>query len=133
MRTRRVLIGVGVAVLVLLVLAIFFGAIMWGRTGYWMGPGMMHGFREPFHGHGYGGVGMMGGLGWIAMLLFWLLVLGGLALLVTYLVRRGRMPAPKDEMLGPKSETPLDIAKRRYASGEIDGDEFERIKQSLMS
>jgi putative membrane protein len=133
MRTRRVLVGVGIAVLVLLALAIFFGAIMWGRTGYWMGPGMMRGFREPFYGHMYGGVGMMGGLGWIAMLLFWLLVLGGLAVLVIYLVRRGRTSVRQDEMLGPKTETPLDIAKRRYASGEIDGDEFERIKQSLMS
>jgi len=59
--------------------------------------------------------------------------LGGLALLVSQLVRKGNVPAHKDETPALKSETPLDIAKRRYASGEIDGEEFQRIKQSLMS
>ena len=127
MRTRRVLLGVGAAILVLLLIAVFVGAIFWGRTGYWMGPGMMRGFRGPFEGH------MLGGWGWIPMILFWLLVLGGLVLLVGYLVRKGPMPTHKDEMVGPQGETPLEIAKRRYASGEIDGEEFERIKQALTS
>jgi len=125
MRTHRVLVGIGVAVLALLLIAVFVGAMMWGRTGYWMGPGMMHGLRAPFGGH------MVGG--WIVMVLFWLLALGGLALLVSHFVRRGQMPASKDETPALKSETPLDIAKRRYASGEIDGEEFERIKHALMS
>ena len=125
MRTRRVLVGIGLAVLVLLVVAIFVGAMMWGRAGYWMGSVMMGGSRVPFGGHMFGG--------WIVMILFWLLVLGGLALLVSHLVRKGNVPAHKDETPALKSETPLDIAKRRYASGEIDGEEFQRIKQSLMS
>ena len=125
MNSRRVVIGIGVALLVLLVVALFVGAMMSGRTGYGMGPGMMAGFRQPFGAHMFGG--------WIVMVLFWLLVLGGLALVVSHFVRQGQMPASKDETPALKSETPLDIAKRRYASGEIDGDEFERIKQSLMS
>jgi uncharacterized membrane protein len=29
------------------------------------------------------------------------------------------------------SESPLDIAKRRYASGEITADEFEKIKRDI--
>jgi putative membrane protein len=120
------LIGVGVGLLVLFLIAIFAGSIIFGRTGYFMGPGMMRGFG--FGGHMYGG-----GWGWIGMILFWLLVLGGLVALVVYLVDRGKTPASRGEMSGQMSETPLDIAKRRYASGEIDGDEFERIKQSLMS
>ena len=111
--------------LVLFLLAIFVGAILWGRSGYLMGPGMMRGF-------GYGGH-MYGGWGWIAMIAFWVLVVGGLVLLVSYLVRRGSTSSGRDEMAGPRSESPLDIAKRRYATGEIDGDEFERIKQSLLS
>jgi putative membrane protein len=31
------------------------------------------------------------------------------------------------------TESPLDIAKRRYAAGEITADEFERIKRDLGS
>jgi len=40
--------------------------------------------------------------------------------------------APSD-ILGQrtKKENPLDIAKRRYASGEISMEEFEEIKQKL--
>jgi putative membrane protein len=125
------LIGVGIALLVLFLLAIFAGSIMWGRAGYFMGPGMMRGFG--FGGHMYGGMGWMGPLGWIVMILFWLLVVGGVVWLVSYLVRRGTRPAGTSEMTGPASETPLDIAKRRYASGEIDAEEFEHIKESLQS
>ena len=125
MNKRNVVIGVAAAAVVLLVVAIIIGAMMGGRAPYGMGSGMMGGFRQPFGMHMFGG--------WIVMVLFWLLVLGGLALVVSHFVRQGQMPASKDETPALKSETPLDIAKRRYASGEIDGDEFERIKQSLMS
>jgi putative membrane protein len=125
MNKRNVVIGVVVVIIVLLVVGLVGGGMMWGRTNHWYGPGMMGGFRQPFGMHMFGG--------WIVMILFWLLVLGGLALLVSHLVRRGEMPVHKDEAPALKSETPLDIAKRRYASGEIDGEEFERIKQSLMS
>lgn len=30
-------------------------------------------------------------------------------------------------------ETPLGVAQRRYASGEISGEEFEKIKQALLT
>jgi putative membrane protein len=83
-----------------------------------MGPGMMRGFRQPFGMHMFGGG--------IWMVLFGVLILGGLALLVTYLARRDETPARKDE-------TSLEILKRRYASGEIDHEEFERMKELLLS
>ena len=118
MKKRNVVIGVGVAILVLFVVAVFVGAMLWGRTPYGMGPGMMGGLRQPFGMHMFGG--------WIGMILFWVLILGGLALLVSHLVRKDETPARKEE-------TPLEILKRRYASGEIDHEEFERIKQSLLS
>ncbi len=34
-------------------------------------------------------------------------------------------------MFPTEKETPLEIAKRRYAKGEISGEEFEVIKQQL--
>ena len=33
----------------------------------------------------------------------------------------------------PVSATPLGIAQRRYASGEISGEEFEKIRQALLT
>ena len=118
MKTRRVVVVVGVALLVLFVVALFVGAMLWGRTPYGMGPGMMGGFRQPFGMHMFGGG--------VLMVLFGVLILGGLALLVTGLARNEETPGRMDE-------TPLEILKRRYASGEIDGEEFERIKESLVS
>ena len=118
MNKRHVVIGVAAAAVVLLVVAIIIGAMMGGRAPYGMGSGMMGGFRQPFGMHMFGG--------WIVMVLFWVLILGGLALLVSHLVRKEETPARKEEM-------PLEIAKRRYASGEIDREEFDRIKQSLLS
>ena len=62
------------------------------------------------------------GLGMLLMIVFW----GGLIALVTWiilkLVRSGQQPS---------SQTPLDIAKARYAKGEISKEEFEQIKKDL--
>jgi putative membrane protein len=118
MKKRNVVIGVAVAIVVLFVVAIIVGAMMGGRAPYGYGPGMMGSFRQPFGMHMFGG-------GLLA-LLFGVLVLGGLALLVSRLVRKDEMPARREE-------TPLEIAKRRYAGGEIDREEFDRIKESLLS
>ncbi len=62
------------------------------------------------------------GLGWIFMIIFWVLVILGIAFLVQA-TTRGRK--------GPEQETPLDILKRRYAKGEITREEFERMKDDL--
>jgi len=62
------------------------------------------------------------GLGMLIMVVFW----GGLIALVTWvilrLVRSGQQSS---------SQTPLEIAKARYAKGEISKEEFEQIKKEL--
>jgi len=63
--------------------------------------------------------------GGLLMFLFWGVVIGGVVLLIASLTRQDETPA--------SNESPLDILKRRYARGEIDRDEFERVKESLLS
>jgi putative membrane protein len=79
---------------------------------------MMGGFRQPFGMHMAGGG--------ILLVVIGVVVLGGLTWLISALARTGGAPAHANG-------TPLEILKRRYASGEIDREEFERIKESLVS
>ena len=87
---------------------------------------MMGGGGNPMMGTGWGN--MMGGwngfgiLGWIPMLLFWILLILGVVALIRYLGRSGQQ---RD------SKTPLEILKERYAKGEIDKNEFEGMKKDL--
>lgn len=73
---------------------------------------------------GYGGYGdfgwMLGGGLW--MLLFWL----GLTVLLVWGVSSlfGARPPSREE-------TPLEILRRRYASGEISQEEFEQARRTL--
>ena len=72
------------------------------------------------------------GMGWwmifggIWMVLFW----GGLIVLIAWgikkLTERG-----SNGSRGSGSRRPLDIAKERYANGEITREEFEQIKKDL--
>ncbi|MDX1655748.1 MAG: SHOCT domain-containing protein [Candidatus Competibacteraceae bacterium] len=71
------------------------------------------------HMSGYGGWGM--GLGWIMMLLFWVLVILGIVALVRWL---------RDDTARPNARQILD---ERYARGEIDREEYERRKRDLLS
>jgi len=71
---------------------------------------------------GYGW-GMGFGLGWILMILFWALLILG----VVYLVK---MIAGAKK--GEPTENSLDILKKRYAKGEINKEEFEKIRDDLM-
>lgn len=63
------------------------------------------------------GIGMA-----LFMLLFWVLVIAALVYGVRWFVTQGR---------ASESERPLEIAKRRYARGEITREEFERLKEDL--
>jgi putative membrane protein len=77
------------------------------------------------------GTRMMGWLGWpvlggIGMILFWVLLVGGIVWLVQSLVRGTRTGAPSDP-----DGSPLEILKRRYAKGEITKEQFEQMKRDL--
>ncbi len=80
-------------------------------------------------GGGYGGPGMMGGYGWggwwmpVIMVVFWGLVVWGIIALVRYFARTGCCAG---------GDTALEILKKRYASGEINREEFEEKKGVLL-
>ena len=87
----------------------------------------VEGGGNPMMGTGWGN--MIGGwsglglLGWIPMLLFWILLILGVVALFRNL---GDSTRNND-----KQRSPLDILKERYAKGEIDKKEFEQIKKDL--
>jgi putative membrane protein len=63
------------------------------------------------------------GLGWIWMILFWVLLILGIVALVRWL---GGGPAG-----APREKDALGVLKERYARGEIDREEFEQKKRDL--
>jgi putative membrane protein len=68
-------------------------------------------------GHWFGG---------LLMLLFWVLIIVGIAALV-----RGFLP--RSGGVSPAApESPLEILKRRYAKGEVDKAEFEEKKRDIL-
>ena len=69
------------------------------------------------------GWGMVFGFGWIAIIIFWVLLILGIVCLV-------KMIAGGSKKEG-KEETAIDILKIRYAKGEISKEEFEKIKDDL--
>lgn len=74
---------------------------------------------------GLNGCPMFGG-GWAVMALLtflWLLLLAAVVLVAIWLATRR----------GLTRESPLDILNRRYASGEISREEYERMKREISS
>ncbi len=78
------------------------------------------------NGYGYG---MMGGFGfgWIFMILWWVIIIAGVIALVRWLGTSGSGASGH----GGTSRQPLDILKERYARGEINEQEFQKIKRDL--
>lgn len=74
------------------------------------------------------GFGMTGGFGfgWIFMMLWWVLILVGIAALVKWMVAS----SGAGSRTGSDSKA-LDILKERYARGEIDEQEFQKRKRDL--
>ena len=112
MRGRDLWIVIGAVVLIVLLFGLLGGGMMmgWGM----MGPGGMGGF-------------WFNPVGWIVMLLFWALIVGGIALLVIWLFREIAPGAP-----APAAPSrALDILKERYARGEITREQYEEMKREI--
>ena len=76
------------------------------------------------------------GMGWwmlwggLMMVFFW----GAIIALIVWAVQsvsRGGSGQAQPPQAGPSSRPPLEIAKERYARGEISRDEFEQMKRDL--
>jgi len=112
--------AIGIVIALVLVLLVGGGLIAsgsWGRGYGWgmTGPGMMG---------GWGGVPFMGP---IFCLVFVGLIIGGVVLLARSWP--GEQPGPGSGRAA--TETPLEILKRRYASGEITKKQFEEMRRTL--
>ncbi|MCO6412748.1 MAG: SHOCT domain-containing protein [Thiogranum sp.] len=69
------------------------------------------------------------GLGWIFMILFWVLVIAGVIALVRWLTAG---PSRREQGIStPAHRTPTDILRERYARGEIDREEFLQRLEDL--
>jgi putative membrane protein len=69
--------------------------------------------------YNYGWLGMA--LGILIMIIFWAGLIALIVWIIVKAVRSGKST----------SETPLDIARTRYARGEISKKEFEQLKKDL--
>ena len=117
-RTNRVLL---ITLIVLLVVALAFPMALGGLMGMQamqgqMTPGDMPG--PPW------GMGLVIRLGGVAVIAFWTALIVGVVLLV-------RMFAARQEEPSTPASSPLEIAQRRYAAGEITREQFQQIQQDL--
>lgn len=76
------------------------------------------------HWGNFGGMGAAGfGLGWVFMILFWVLVILGVVYLMKQLFGAGKP--------GVEKESADEILKRRFASGEISREEYRSARDLL--
>jgi uncharacterized membrane protein len=112
-------------------------AMGWGTGGF--GSGMMGSMPMMgwgIHGRrgigGYGGfAGTMRGGAWsffIGRIVMWIVILGIIGVVIWLIVRTQKQSRTSGASQG---ESPLGIAKRRYAKGEISREEFENLKRDL--
>lgn len=113
--------GRDIAIIVLVVVGVLVLLPLLGGLGMMGGWGMGHGMMGPWGAARWGGGWGHPFLGGI----FWLLIIGGIALVVASLVRGSAPPTAS-------GEAPLDILKRRLAKGEITLEEYEALKKELL-
>lgn len=82
----------------------------------------------------FGGLGVLGVL---FMILFWVLIVAGAVWLLSRLfpgnASSSAGSAPPKWTAPASPETPLDILKRRYASGEITKAEYDQMRQDILA
>ena len=66
-----------------------------------------------------------GTFGWLIALMFWILIIVGIVLAIQWFFGQ------KDQQESRAEQTALDILKKRYATGEIDREQFEAMKRDL--
>ena len=113
--TRTIVVGLAI----LLVVALALSSTMGGM----MGPGIMGpGIMGRWNGWMWGAGMWLGGL---TMLIFWGALIVGAVLVVRLL---GGVPSSDGRA---PHMSPLDILKRRYASGEITREQYEQMRKDL--
>jgi putative membrane protein len=73
------------------------------------------------------GYGMMGGFGFLFVIIFWVLIV----VLIILLIRRLLSSAPTRISSPHQEDSALELLKKRYARGEIEKEEFEAKKKDL--
>ena len=77
----------------------------------------------------WGGMAVMMFIGIAFMVLFW----GGIILLVVWAIRQISGPGRETMSPPPGGSKSLEIARERYARGEITKEQFEQIKKDIES
>jgi putative membrane protein len=70
-----------------------------------------------------------GGVGWVLMALIMGLFWGAVIWGIVYIVRQGREPSHQDRSL---DRSAMDVLEERFARGEIDRDEFQERRDTLV-
>ena len=104
--------GISIIIGAIVLVVLLFGLLGRGMMMGWMGPGMM----------GWGGY--FNPIGILLMLVFWALAIGGIALLVLWLIRQAGAA-------GPGEGRALEVLRERYARGEITREQYEQMRRDL--